>query len=126
MATHHVGYKASRLAVNDVPSKSFKVFTNELIALSSNKKSDWYDMSEYDFLAGTLKKSAALNGKLTVIWSNDKVAEDFYEQVVAQATSITGGFNTPKKAKYFRVLFENTDATTGNTVNVSVTQKKVG
>lgn len=108
----------SREYKQEIKNVLTKTHNADPVLASGSKKSEWFKTYDFPNIAGTLKKSAGLNGKLSLIWSSDGVGEEWYEQVVAQATSTTGGFHVPVKMPFYKVIFENTDAT--NPVNVTV------
>lgn len=76
----------------------------------TNLSPNWIEATGFDQLAVTAMTSASANTQVQVVWSHDGSSTHSQELLAPAGASQYKAYSVPVKAKYFKILFENKDA----------------
>jgi hypothetical protein len=86
---------------------------------AANSFATFTDTNGFDRLSFTQKSNVSLNGRVQIVWSNDGVSLDSYENVQTNVAQYRSG-EVGTKARYAKLHFDNLDATTAQTISTTM------
>lgn len=87
------------------------------VVASGNSSSPWFDCSGFDKIAVMGQSNQALNWGIEIHWSDDSSSQRGLETLIAPSPANSKIQITDVKAKFFRVVVKNTDATTSQIIS---------